>query len=337
MKQKKRLSHYIGLCLAFFVILLFTCVDAKASDSGISYSEYDFITKEETFGIFPETSSVYSRTKVTRGISEGFEGLLPYDESDEPGISPNSVIGTDDRFVINNTNKLPMRWIGYLESHWRDGSVTRASGWLYGDSVAVTAGHAIYDYDKQTYPERITFSPGYNNGHAPYGTFSVTRARVTRQYREDENNEGDVGILKLSLPIGQQVGYFSFEYNTDINAYANTTVGITGYPADKGTKMYGTSGKILESYQRRFHYQLDATAGQDGAPIFYKDPNNTNNRVCIGIHTDDVPGGFIDRPENSGVRIFQTLFNYMKSTQAAFGEDVAPPIFSDGSEFWGRN
>ena len=339
--MKKKLSYFLNLVCLFVGIFVFSQIQVQASDSDIVYSDYNFVTKRETFGHISSSMSLFSNSQekmdIVKGYSQGYVGDLPFETEEGESISPNSVIGEDDRFVINDTTKLPMRWIGYVLSYWPDGRVTRGTAWLYGESVAMTAGHVIYDYENQTYPNSITFSPGYNNGNAPYGTYSVVRARVTRQYYNDRNIEGDVGIMKLSSPVGRQVGYFSFEYNNNINAYNNYTVGITGYPADKGYKMYGASGKILEAYQRRFHYQIDTYGGQSGSPIFYKDSNDTNNRICIGVHTHGSDGTgdlFTDRPENSGVRIFQTMFNWMKNTQIAYNEDVDPPLFSDGTEFW---
>lgn len=77
-------------------------------------------------------------------------------------------------------------------------------------------------------------------------------------------------------------------------------------------KMYSTSDRLYSATECRFHYDLDTFLGQDGALIFYKDPNNASRRICIGIHTTE------GSPLNSGVRFFRTLYNWIKSTEQSF-------------------
>lgn len=335
MRIINRLKYYIGFSL---VILGFSMINGfnvqASSDVYDTFYEYDFSTKEEVYGKTPDTLNLNvekSNIGVLGNISHGSLGSLPYDEE----ISPNSVIGDDGRTEVTNTNKIPFRWIGYLKSYWPDGTVTRGTAWMYGESVAMTAGHCIYGYQNFGYPNKITFSPGYNNGNAPYGTYEVARARVTSQYRENKDPGADAAILKFNSPFGREIGYFSFEYNNNVNGYANTTIGVVGYPSDKGGKLYTMAGKVKRATADILYYDIDTYGGQSGSPIFRKDPNNPNRRICIGIHAYGVREGFIDEPLNSGARISQSMFNWMVTTRNSWIGPVDPPDFSDGTDFWG--
>jgi len=325
MKKVSWLNYLITISIIIIGCAFCNNKNVNAMSSLNGYYEYDFIKKEETFGEISNT-----KIDLANNVSDGSLGSLPYTSE----IEPHTVIGSDGRSEVKNTTSIPVRWVGYLLSYWPDGKVTRGTAWLYGDSVAMTAGHCIYDYDKQTYPSKITFSPGYNNGEAPYGTFSVSRGRVTQQYRNNRDSRYDAGIIKLSSPIGKKVGYFSFAYNDNVDAYLNKSVWIDGYPGDKDRKMYRMQDTIQKATENNLYYQIDTYAGQSGSPIFYKDPNDANKRICIGIHTNGVPKGFIDVPRNSGVRICKMMYNWMKTTQEKWMTDVEPPIFTDGSEFW---
>lgn len=221
------------ISILFATILYKTTVRA---DEFLNFGcyEYDFTTKKETFEqiLNPELSE--------NEVLPGSMGAIPTTLLDgtESSIAPFSIIGDDGRTKITNTTAIPIRWIGFLRSYWPDGTITRGTAWLYAKQMVMTAGHCIYNPEKQCYATKIVFYPGFNEGTAPYGSFTAVKAKVTRQYKNNADSNYDAGLLKLNSPIGEKIGYFRVQYNNNVSGYLNQRIWITGYPGDKSYSVY---------------------------------------------------------------------------------------------------
>lgn len=83
-------------------------------------------------------------------------------------------------------------------------------------------------------------------------------------------------------------------------------VWIAGYPEDKGFFMYRMGGNIIGATDYSLQYTIDTSYGQQGAPIYIRDGDT---RTVIGM------SGYSSKSYNQGVRITQTLFNWMRNTR----------------------
>jgi hypothetical protein len=69
-----------------------------------------------------------------------------------------------------------------------------------GHDLAITAAHCVYGRGFG-----IEFAPGYSDGRAPYGVWSVRRAYVDRAWASRRDPHHDVAVLELAARGGQQV------------------------------------------------------------------------------------------------------------------------------------
>jgi V8-like Glu-specific endopeptidase len=93
--------------------------------------------------------------------------------------------------------------------------------------VVMTAAHCVSGLT----PRQFVFVPGYRNGHAPYGAWSVTRVVVDRAWSGSASIDDDVAFLVVkrpgttaslqSLTGGERLGF---------GQPAGQIVNVTGYP-----------------------------------------------------------------------------------------------------------
>lgn len=301
-KVFKKTGVLLGCFLCAVLLSGFFSKEIKAEEKEeVGCYEYDFLTGEETYEEF-------ENFEVKNGeILDGYEGQLPAEEDEDSMIRPYTIFGKDERKVMNDTTVIPLRWIGQIESHWKGGRVTIGSAWLYGEQVAVTSGHCIYDSDNGGYPESIIFYPGRNGSKLPYGSVKITKAKVTSTFKKYEGSKRDAGIVKLASPIGKKLGYFGIQYIEGKTAYIGKYAWVTGYPGEKNGKMYRMGGDITSSDDLFLYYHMDTTKGQSGCPVYIK---NGDKRTVIAIN------GWLSNFENIGIRIDKTLYNWLKNTKS---------------------
>lgn len=102
---------------------------------------------------------------------------------------------------------------------------------LIKPGIVVTAAHCVANFGKSQYYSNWQFVPGYRNGVAPYGTWSVSQARVLTAYYDGTDPcaasgivcQDDVAVLALKAQNGVNVGT-----NTGWYAYGWNGAGFTG-------------------------------------------------------------------------------------------------------------
>ena len=204
---------------------------------------------------------------------------------------PNIIIGTDDRIIIEDTTRVPYRYIGKLVmTHSNSTYNTVGTGFLVGDDLILTSAHCVYGDDITG----ITFTPAQNGTSKPYGTYAVTTKHVPTKYKtavanNDSSNmlKYDYALLELSSNVGAQIGYFQLGgYNTpyDTSFLLNKKVTIAGYPGNSSSKLYRhknyCTGFNSDGYL--MFYNIDTTNGQSGSPVIY--PIGTSAYYVVGIH-----------------------------------------------------
>ncbi|MCD7825660.1 MAG: hypothetical protein LUH14_06860 [Clostridiaceae bacterium] len=63
--------------------------------------------------------------------------------SNLPGIETYSIIGTDDRWKITNTNQYPYTTIARITVEYQDGSAACGAGAMINSRLLATAGHVL--------------------------------------------------------------------------------------------------------------------------------------------------------------------------------------------------
>ena len=84
----------------------------------------------------------------------------------------------------------------------------------------------------------------------------------------------------MSEDIGLEYGYFGVDFRDQKENWLSKSVHVYGYPecvsenkiqSDAQHCMYGDSGKWVKESESRLKYNIPASAGQCGSPIYIKE------------------------------------------------------------------
>jgi len=114
-------------------------------------------------------------------------------------------------------------------------SGTCSASVISGNNIIVTAAHCCWDRSKKNWIGGWSFSPAYNNGNAPYGTFAWSGARVPNSWINNGDVASDVCLISLQNDsAGHSVTYYtgwlgrSWNYGSALSQHA------LGYPGNIG-------------------------------------------------------------------------------------------------------
>ncbi|MDR0958840.1 MAG: trypsin-like serine protease [Propionibacteriaceae bacterium] len=283
-------------------------------DSVLEESEslYSYRSKESKFSYFggvPYVTVDGFGDPVEIDISklDHNEGIAidPYSGAGVGGgnISPQTIIGVDERYQILDTTKYPYGAIVNLES-----SITRCTGWMVSWDTIVTAAHCMYSPKLKEYASEWKIAPGRDGDSYPFGVYdssNVTFTYINGNYilSEGKDISSDWGIIKLNNRIGEVTGWFGVLSAVDNDSGgASQLVSITGYPGgDSWGTMLSMMGYVAPTDSMGLCYSIDTIGGQSGAPVYLP------SKQVIAIHTYGV-GAHCDNT-NSGTLISEFIYN----------------------------
>jgi len=230
--------------------------------------------------------------------------------------SPESVIGADGRTRVGDTTVFPYSAIVELEIDFPYGSVL-CSGWMIGPDTVATAAHCLYYSGLGGWAQNVMAYPGRDGTLAPFGSVAGLNWNVRQKWIDTQGPRHDYGVIKLSSPIGDTVGYFGYEYNARSPFFIGKPVTVSGYPGDKynaeAYTQWQMAGTIAKAHKRRLFYTIDTFGGQSGSPLFGRWVRKDCDPCAFGIHTYGVGGNW---DMNSATRITRPVFNFMQSAAA---------------------
>lgn len=243
-----------------------------------------------------------------------------------PGNVPaalESVIGTDERQRIVDTELYPWRMISALRIRGAEGTSTLiGTGWFVGPKTLLTAGHCVHHQRfLNGWANTIEVSPGRNGDETPYGTVTANRFSSLSRWVSDADPDYDIGCIHLDEPLGNQTGWFATE-SWEADALEGTMLNIAGYPADRGNgrEMYFHANRVTGVTDRRVFYDIDTFGGQSGAPVWIYRTADTP-RVGVAIHaygTGGTPSGLGFR-SNSAPRLIPSVMATIQNWITADG------------------
>ena len=166
------------------------------------------------------------------------------------GNQPFSTARADLLTLATNT-QYPYRASGKLYFQDPNNNTFVCSASMIKRGIVVTAAHCVANYGHSQYYHNWHFIPGYRNGIAPYGNWTVHQAFVKTSYYNGTDNcaqagvvcPDDVAVLILNPQngtyAGTRTGWYAYGYNGYGFANGLTHITQVGYPVclDNGVLM----------------------------------------------------------------------------------------------------
>ena len=283
--------NLVRLTRLYVIIFLCGLVTVFVSPRVLCADEIEIETTDLISGDISTETIPYYDEDSTFPFSPGYLGNVEND------YSPNRIIIPDDRTIVENTTRVPYRFIGKIYYTNNLGNTCEGgTGFLVGQNIVLTAAHCAYH--KGNTIKSLTFIPGLNGSVKPYGEYTVTKVHVPKLYKNEieiqTGNEYtpimqkyDYAVLELDRNAGVTLGYFGLggygsSYNR--NNLEGKNVTVAGYPKDKGGKLYRHKAAV-ESFNAEGYlifYSVDTEDGQSGSPVIF--PIQWRYYV-VGIHT----------------------------------------------------
>lgn len=231
-----------------------------------------------------------------------------------------SILGVDERVRILDTDLAPWRMICALRIRGPGAATAIGTGWLAGPRTVITAGHCVF-YKRffGGWATRIEVSPGRNGSDFPFGTVVGQQFRTLDRWINNEDEDFDIGCIRLEEPIGEKVGWFSTAAfpASDLEGFL---LNLSGYPSDRGagTEQYHHKNRVLNVTERRVFYDVDSFGGQSGAPVWiHETPDSVP--IVIGIHAYGIGGSPHGLQANSAPRIIPEVLDQIRQWVKADG------------------
>lgn len=208
----------------------------------------------------------------------------------EPSLSLYGIIGADERQQVN-ARQYPYRAVARI--NYRDGG--NCTGFFVGRDTIVTAGHCVYDDvdndGTREWLHPVAIIPGMDDNGAPYGSCGWRRLYALVGWRRHNDDDHDLGAIKLSCTIGSRTGWFG--YFSTPGTQTGNPASVTGYPGDKPqtnppeptSNQYRGEGSVRQSRTYVFLHLIDTTPGQSGSPFYQARSGDPPCDPCAaGVH-----------------------------------------------------
>ncbi len=172
---------------------------------------------------------------------------------------------------------------------------------ISGNNAVVTAAHCCWDRTRNNWIGGWTFAPAYDNGNAPYGTFSWGTAAVLNSWVNNGDRASDVCVIKLQNDrFGRGVTYYTGWLGRSWDWPSVQEHHALGYPGNLGNGnvlQLCTSESFNPSSQCGGASVLNTgcsmTFGSSGGPwIRHYRTNDWVNSVVSGYDTTTCTGTF---------------------------------------------
>jgi V8-like Glu-specific endopeptidase len=226
-------------------------------------------------------------TGAAGDIADGIIGVMRHHQP--PSRSGQSFAGTAAVGALFTTSN------GKLGSHFCSASVVHSPA---GDLV-ITAAHCVTGVSGT-----MAFIPGYDNGKAPYQTWTVTRVYEDQAWRSSSDADDDVAFLRVSqswsgVPIEDVTGAEQLGSGTPS---ARQPVEVIGYPNSSGQPI-SCQNPVTKPMENQLEFDCGGyTNGTSGGPFLVQVSRQTGQGTVVGVIGGYQQGG--DTPQVSYSSLF---------------------------------
>ncbi len=194
------------------------------------------------------------------------------------GAPLKTIIGIPAPLVpVGNAGVYPYRAVGLIEVTYGPNTYP-CTGTLIGPSTVITAAGCLWGAESNpVWADKVTFSPGAQNGSAPYDVIPWAEGHVMQEYADAAtatassygSSPYDVGVVILSKPVGTKLGWFGFE--TDPNKTYTPKALAYGESGQEPALASTTCPVDAASMSRSSATAAPCIAGNFGTPYFVAD------------------------------------------------------------------
>ncbi|HEY0641495.1 MAG TPA: peptidase [Pseudonocardiaceae bacterium] len=154
-------------------------------------------------------------------------------------------------------------------------------------STVMTAGHCV-KLDG-AFHTNFAFAPAYNNGNAPYGTWTARLTRATPQWVASEDINYDIGAAVMNTLNGQSLTDVVGGQGLAFNGSRAQNMYAFGWPAAApydGTRMIYCSGRTFSAFiSSGVGMTCNMTGGSSGGPWFVNFSEATGTGLVNSVNS----------------------------------------------------
>ena len=216
---------------------------------------------EEQYSDVGEFVSRPSFSSDLIGNGNALKNFLP----NVTGIGTQSIIGTDDRWKVTNTNQYPYTTIARITVEYQDGTAACGTGAMVNSRLLATVGHVLINKNG-SHPKSIRMQFGQNGSYVYYDTSSFSSYIYRTGYETDRPVEGDYGFVVFkNNTVSSTTGFMGIVTAPSTSDKLYTA----GYPGAMGYYyMYAATGNIVSMNNDLIYHNMDTQPGQSGSPVY---------------------------------------------------------------------
>ena len=315
----KRWKIFLTSSLVLLFLFLFPQMGKAASPLDLVTSEGEVIPYDGYDTAFSSPSQIGYQNTSSQERVPLFEDVTP---ADGLAIQARTILGTDDRQPVMNTTVFPYSAVVFIVATYANGSSYVGSGTMISPDAVLTAGHVIFDPHLKQWPQTVTVYPAINGTIAPFGHTTASKLLALAGWTENLSSKHDLGIIRLTEPLGVKTGWFGLTSEIDPTQKLYTA----GYPTDKPRQtMWQTTGTIKSMTEANIYYDLDTYPGQSGSGVY-----NVNNQIMT-VHA------YSQAKQNFGTRLAPSVLNWIQADLANVNSVYRLYDPNDGEHFYTKD
>jgi V8-like Glu-specific endopeptidase len=152
-----------------------------------------------------------------------------------------------------------------------------------GRDLLVTAAHCINSGKGGSYRQDIVFIPGYRDGEAPFGIWTVRQLLVAPQWANASDPDFDVGFVVLNSLGGRNIEDILGANRLGLDTSYQYLVRVTGYPDSDASPITCLNYTSEESTSQLRFDCGGYTGGTSGSPWMTNFDPRTRTGTIVGV------------------------------------------------------